>query len=410
MPSESGTAAPVPPPPPTCHPAPATPPGRPSPGEARLALADRAARDASLTLGLTLPTDTVLYLLLPLHAGAFGVTLAEAGLLLAANRLVRIAGYGWVARSYERHGPRIACVAATLGAAGSSLGYALLPGLWWLLAARLLWGLSFAAMNIATQALATAEAEGAARRSGRSRAIIAAGPMAGLLAGAALAEAAGPRAVFLALAAVALLALPFAWRLPGGHGQKVRGGPRFGLPSRLDVWSFVQGLALDGVFVLGLSVLAAAALPQGAALAAGAALALRYLSEIALGPLGGSLGERFGAGRMLVLLSLGSALGLAAIGAEGLWTGALWAGALAVVLLRGLLQPLPAPVAAAAAPPAGRVAALARMATWRDLGAGLGPLAAGVLLPVLPAWLLYGVTALALAAASLPLRRPGGGA
>src|SRR5829696_3397501 len=168
------------------------------------------------------------------------------------------------------------------------------------------------------------------------------------------------------LIAVALLALPFAWRLPGGHGQPVRGGPRFGLPSRLDVWSFVQGLALDGLFVLGLSVLAAAALPEGAALAAGAALALRYASEIALGTAGGALGERFGASRMLVLLSIGSAAGLAAIG-----FGALWPGALAVVLLRGLLQPL----------------------------------AAGVLLPVLPPSLLYGAAALALAAASLALRQ-----
>ncbi|MFC7689133.1 MFS transporter [Paeniroseomonas aquatica] len=122
--------------------------------------ADRASRDASLTLGLTLPTDTVLYLLLPLHAAAFGVSFAEAGLLLAANRLVRIIGYGWVARSYERSGPRHACVVAVLGAAASSLGYALLPGIWWLLAARLVWGLSFAVMNIATQALATALPEG----------------------------------------------------------------------------------------------------------------------------------------------------------------------------------------------------------------------------------------------------------
>jgi predicted MFS family arabinose efflux permease len=363
--------------------------------------ADRNSRDASIVLGLTLPTDTVLYLLLPLHAAGFGVTLAEAGLLLAANRLVRILGYGWVARGYERNGPRLACLAAVLGSAAASLGYALLPGLWPLLLARLAWGLSFAAMNIATQALATAEPLGAARRSGRSRAIIATGPMLGLPAGAALAEAAGPQAVFLVLAAVALLALPFAWRLPAGRGQPLRAArPRLALPSRLDIWSFVQGLALDGVFVLGLSVLAASALPQGAAMAAGAALSLRYLSEIALGPLGGRLAERFGALPLLVLLSLASAAGLALIGA-----GALWAGVALVVLPRGLLQPLPAPVAAAAHPGPGRVPALARLATWRDLGAGLGPLAAGVLLPQLEPWVVYGGTALALAVSALALRR-----
>lgn len=364
--------------------------------------ADIASRDGSIVLGLTLPTDTVLYLLLPLHAAEFGVSLAEAGLLLAANRLVRIFGYGFVARSYEQQGPRVACSVAVIGSALSSLGYALLPGVWWLLAARLVWGLSFAAMNIATQALATAEPRGAARRSGKSRAIISAGPMLGLLGGAVLAEWAGPQAVFLVLAAVALLALPFAWRLPAGGGGPVKApGPRFALPARLDVWSFVQGFALDGIFILGLSVLAARAMPEGAVLAAGAALALRYLAEVVLGPPGGALAERVGATRLLVLLSLTSAAGLLLIG-----LGALWTGAVLVVLLRGLLQPLPAPVAAAAYPGPGRVPALARLATWRDLGAGLGPLAAGLLLPVLPPWLLYGGTALVLAVAAVAVALP----
>ena len=64
--------------------------------------ADRNSRNAALTLAFAQPGDTLLYLLLPLHHDAFGVSLAEAGLLLAANRLVRIAGYGWIARLYGR--------------------------------------------------------------------------------------------------------------------------------------------------------------------------------------------------------------------------------------------------------------------------------------------------------------------
>jgi hypothetical protein len=76
-----------------------------------------------------------------------------------------------------------------------------------------------------------------------------------------------------------------------------------------------------------------------------------------------------------------------------------------VVLLRGLIQPLPAPVAAAANPAPGHVRALARLATWRDLGAALGPLAAGTLLPVVPAFALYGMTALLLAGAAVVMQR-----
>lgn len=95
---------------------------------------------------------------------------------------------------------------------------------------------------------------------------------------------------------------------------------------------------------------------------------------------------------MLVLLSLIGAGGLALVGA-----GLLWAGAMLVVLVRGMIQSLPAPVAAAANPGAGRVPALARLATWRDLGAGAGPLLAVLLLPVVPASLLYGAAAVLVA-------------
>src|SRR4030081_502914 len=100
--------------------------------------ADHAARHAALALTLALPGDTVLYLLLPLYAATFGVTLPEAGLLLAANRIVRIFGSGWVASFYANRVPRAACLLAAIGAVLSTFGYATLSGVWALLLARLL--------------------------------------------------------------------------------------------------------------------------------------------------------------------------------------------------------------------------------------------------------------------------------
>lgn len=371
-------------------------------GRSPLRTADVNSRNASLTLAFAQPGDTLLYLLLPLHHDAFGVTLAEAGLLLAANRLVRIAGYGWVARFYAERGPRAACLLAAFGSLLSTAGYGLLSGVWALLIARLFWGLSFAAMNIATQALATADPEGAARRSGRMRSMVAAGPFLGLVVGAVIDQWAGPRAAFLVLAAAAVLAFAFAVRLPGeGEGRPERlGRPRFRMPSRLDTWSFIQGMTLDGLFVIGMSVLAAAALPSYAALAAGAALALRYIAEIALGPAGGALAQRFGPRRVLTILSVTTAVGLAVIG-----LGALWIGALLVVCLRGLIQPIPGPVVALENPGRNRVPALAALATWRDLGAGTGPMLAGALLPLVPHPALYGGAALLLAASATAVAR-----
>jgi MFS transporter, DHA1 family, inner membrane transport protein len=363
-------------------------------GRTPVRVADDNSRNAALTLACAQPGDTLLYLLLPLHHAAFGVSLAGAGLLLAANRLVRIAGYRMVARLYAERGPRAACLAAALGSLLSTLAYSALSGLWSLLVARLFWGVSFAAMNIATQALATSETEGAARRSGRMRSIVAAGPCLGLVAGAAIDQLSGPRVAFLVLAVAALAAFPFAARLPrDGEGRSDRIiRPRLRPPSRLDAWSFIQGMTLDGLFVLGMSVLARAALPAYAALAAGGALALRYVGEILLGPVGGGLAERFGPRRVLTALSVSTAAGLALIGIGGLWSGAAL-----VVCLRGLIQPIPGPVVALENPGRARVPALAALATWRDLGAGTGPLVAGMLLPVIPRPVLYGGAAALLA-------------
>src|SRR5215208_1639181 len=92
------------------------------------AVADRNSRNASLTLAFAQPGDTLLYLLLPLYHVEFGVSLGEAGLLLAANRLVRIAGYGWVARLYAQQGARLTCLIAAIGAAVATFEYAFLSG------------------------------------------------------------------------------------------------------------------------------------------------------------------------------------------------------------------------------------------------------------------------------------------
>ena len=366
--------------------------------------ANRDSRHAAIALAATLPSDVVLYLLLPMYGDAFGISLAEAGILLAANRLVRIAGYGWVARFYARHGDRLTCTLAVAVAAACALGNAVLVGFWALLPLRLLWGLSFAALNLATQVLATSVPIGAAARSGRSRAFIALGPVIALPAAALLTEAAGPRWIFALLALVALGGLLATRRLPARPHPgiaSVRRGPT--RPTALDGWSFLEGFALDGLFIIGLAAMSRDVLPGGAVVAAGLLLALRYGAEIVLSPFGGRMADRWGAERLLVGFSLLTALALIGFG-----SGWLWSCAAVIVVLRALQLPLLPPIVAHRYPGPDRVRALAARSVWRDIGAGLGPMAAGLLLPVLPAPWLYGVTALLLAAAALACGRAAG--
>jgi MFS family permease len=360
------------------------------------AVADRDARNSALSLGLSLPVDVLLYLLLPMYHDAFGVTLAEAGVLLAANRLVRIVGYGWVARNYARHGDRPACLCAVGAAALCSLGCALLSGFWLLLPLRLIWGLAFAALNLSTQALGTIVPEGAARRYGRSRAYIALGPVLALPLGAVMTQYFGPKAIFLVLTLVALAGLLAARALPSSpHPQPAR---RKGLrlPNSLDTWSFLEGLTLDGLFIVGLSYLGRDMMPGGAVVVAGTLMAMRYLGEILLSPIGGRMADRFGPEQMLVCLSLMTAVALVGFG-----SGWFWSCAAAIVVLRSLQIPLLAPIVARRTPGPGRVQALAARAIWRDIGAGVGPMLAGALLPVAPQAWIYAVPALLLAWAAI---------
>lgn len=366
--------------------------------------ADVASRNAAITLSLALPGDALLYLLLPLYAAEFGVTLPEAGILLAANRLIRIVGYGWVGRFHAAHGPRTACLLAASGAIISTFLYAVASGLWLLLIARLMWGLSYAAMNIANQALPTSVMAGVVQRVGRSRAIIAVGPTVSLIAGALLATAYGPRIVFFVMTGVALLAPLFALRIPAQRESARLAGPRFGKPGPISIWSFSVGFTIDGLFIFGLGLLAASSFPTGAVMAAGAAMALRYATEILFAPLGGKLGHRFGALRMLITMSLLTAVALLFLAGSGLW---LWVGVVGTIVLRAVAGPLSTPVVAETFPGEQRVPALARQATWRDIGAGTGPLAAGLFFPILPPIAIYGGAALLLGSASLGLLRLG---
>jgi DHA1 family inner membrane transport protein len=371
------------------------------PSNSRASTTDLNARFSAIALAVALPGDTVLYLLLPMFAPQFGVSVAEAGILLAANRLIRIMGYGWVARFYARRGDRPTDTLAVIAAAISALGYATLSGLWLLLPMRLLWGLSFAALNLSAQATATAEAAGASRRNGRSRAIVAAGPMLALPIGALLAEAYGPRVIFFVLTAVALTGLLATRRLPVESHPAPPMRRRLTLPTSLDVWSFLEGFTLDGLFVMGLGYLGKDLLPGGAVLAAGLLMALRYFSEILLSPVGGQMAERIGPERLLVTLSLMTTVVLVGFGA-----GWLWSCAAAIVVLRALSLPLISPIVARRTPGPGRVQALAARNVWRDIGAGTGPLAAGVLLPILPSFWIYTVSAALLAVAALACVRP----
>jgi len=101
-------------------------------------------------------------------------------------------------------------------------------------------------------------------------------------------------------------------------------------------------------------------------------------------PIGGVLADRFGA-RPLALLSGVALIGglvLIALGQE-------LAGSILIVTTRGLFNTL-VPVMVAERAKSGLLASQATYSTWRDLGAAVGPVIAGVVFAAVPQASLYG--------------------
>lgn len=321
--------------------------------------------------------DVLLYVVLPVSAAAFGVSLAWVGVLLAANRMTRIVLYGGVAALGEAVGSRMLAITAASAAAASTFILWAGDGGPVLLAARVLWGLAFAGLSLAALAYAVADRERAGRKVGVSRSIHQMGPAFSLSVGAWMAGILGPRDVFLMLGVISLLAIPLAFTLPRDEiradREKTRWLPK---PKLIDLFFFVVGFTVDGVFAMTVALmLAKTASAETAMLAAGLILAFRRFGEILLAPVGGLMGDRYGTGLVLFLATLLLAVGFAVLGA-----GWIYPGSVLVIAARAAIAAVGPALVAQRADGEGTLHRLAVMQTWRDFGAAVGPLVAGIML------------------------------
>jgi hypothetical protein len=256
-----------------------------------------------------------------------------------------------------------------------------------------LWGLSFAALNLAIIAYAVSDRGNAGKRVGAGRAAIGFFQAASLVGGTLLVAHIGPRDVFLVMVAASFAGVLLSWWLPPLAMQvNSREGFRLPKPGRLEIWGFALGLVVDGVFIVTLSLLLKdAPLPLAAVVVTGILLATRWLVEVVAAPAAGALADRFGAR----LLSLANGAGLVA-GLALIATGHDLAGAALVVVTRGAFNTL-LPVMVAERATGSAMTSQATYSTWRDFGAAVGPVVAGVIFTAVSPALLYGACAATLA-------------
>ncbi len=349
-------------------------------------------------LSIVLMGDALIYVVLPINAGTFGISLVWVGILLSANRFVRIVTYGAIAHATTTYGIRLATIAACIGGATSTVMYWMFEGGWPLLAARLLWGVSFAALTLTTLSYAIADRQRAGTRVGLSRAIQQFGSVLALTAGAWLAGQIGPKAAFLFLGLASFIALPLALALPREAANAPRAKTQW-LPSPhlLDLLFFAVGFAVDGVFAMTITIILADIVSlEAAMLGGGIVLSLRRIGDAVVAPLGGMLGDHFGTEKTLFISTL-----LVAIGLAGIALGHVYLGAGFVIAGRAAIAALGPATVATRNPPDQVMHRMATMQTWRDFGAAMGPLLSGFFLNSIEIPIIYSALVVLIAAALL---------
>ena len=357
----------------------------------------RAIIGSSSIMSLALLGDALLYAVLPVYAEDFGLTLPWVGVMLSANRFVRVFAYGLLARLTQVAGMRRMCILAAITATASTALYGFGQGPAAILFARVLWGLTYAVLVLATLSYAVAYRHQVGTRVGIGQAIQRVGPITALFGGAWMVGVFGPNTTFAVLAMPTAASLLIALTLPKVQGDTAKRNkpPSLARPKPIDLIYFLQGGGVDGVFAVSITLILARESALSEAVMGGAALlALRHFGEAIAAPLFGWIADRFGGRNVFVSAAFLTTLGFVCVA-----FGFTVMGAIIMLIFRGALASLgPVVITQELAADQDPIGPLARMQAWRDFGAACGPLLTGFLLTILSAEILHAGVALALTA------------
>jgi len=388
-----------------------------------------------LGTALSLMGDATLYTVLPTHTADAGITLGSVGIILSANRAVRLLLNGPSGLAYDRWPRRWLFLPALFVGALSTATYAVMRGFLPLLIGRLLWGLAWSGIWVggATMILDVTTVQNRGRWTGLYQTWFFLGAALGSLAGGALTDWLGYTATMWTGAALTTLGGVMAWLLlPETHGisqstdagQTGDGHPVDFDSSSVDVkqhahrtdgglWFAISVQGINRFVISGMMLATTGLLVQDRLQFAGAAIGVatltgvltagRTILSMAAAPLAGTLSDRMGSRRIATTWGLASgAVGMLLL-AWGAPIGIL-AGLSLIAVSGGSVQSLATTITGDLSSHAQRGRAIGLLHTAGDFGSAAGPAVAYALLP----WTgLSGVYLLcaALFAASLILTR-----
>jgi len=396
------------------------------------------ARQVSLTaiiLAVSVMGDSMLYGVLPSHLGDFELTAGlGAGLVLSANRWIRLVSNSWAASVYNRFGLRVPLMVSVILAMATTVSYGLFEGFGPLLMARIGWGICFSIQIISLYMVVLRESEEyRGRLMGVYNSIFRFGSLVAVIVGGLLVDTVGIRMAFAMVGVATIFCLPAVLLIdedrPGWGKQlenwHVDTGSKY--KGLFDIWTMLLGarsnqstqnikrlavnytrftntFAVSGLVTATLGLLIRHRIGEswdlgpivlGAATLTGLILATGWASEVGLSIYIGGISDRFGRRSVLRVCLPVVVFGLLALIAGNvivlilvvpLIFAATTAGKVALDALAGDLSL-----------DADKAHIMGRYATWADLGAALGPVAGYALLSVIGLPAIYTLSGLVVA-------------
>jgi MFS family permease len=384
----------------------------------------------SAAVALSLLGDSLLYAVLPSQAEAVGVPVGLVGVILSANRFIRLLSNPWAGGVCDRLGYARPFTAALLLGALTTAVYGLATGFWLLFLARVLWGVSWSFLRVGGLGTVLEHATHRDRGllMGFFLGISRLGSLVAVALGGVSTDIIGYRSTFLLFAIFSALAAvisgpsgerrsrhakdaphvagsppPQAPHSPPGPSSAWRSGRSIGRRRlwAVNVCGFSNGFVTSGLVTstLGLllkthygSAVALGGLSVGIASITGLLLSLRWAIDFGLGPYLGHLSDRLGRHRVILAAFL---IGTLALGVFASVAAFIPLGLAAVVIFissTALSAALDASLGDLA--PAGEQGrTIGRYATFTDLGSACGPLlgyALGVWIGFMPMYMLGG--------------------
>lgn len=165
----------------------------------------------AIVTALSMTGDSMLYIVLPIYWKSAGLdSIWQVGILLAANRLIRLPLNPFVGWYYQRASLRKGLVAAVVLSSVTTCGYGLAKGFIAWLILRCAWGCAWSLLRIGGLSAVTRFSEDSrlGKTMGTYNGLYRLGSLMGMLIGGALVPIGGIQAVSLALGLISLIGLP----------------------------------------------------------------------------------------------------------------------------------------------------------------------------------------------------------